>query len=157
MVMHSCNTEENDMDTAEQKAYDKQIMAQFRETIDVLVQDLMREKTEHEKSWDDIQDLMWDSAETQWSIYTAQAKDLEWAFFWDGEWDLVKRAQELARALPDDRKSENFAFALTHCALQDRIQAEMDKDIPYCFECAMASVNSLIYVMGREAKLALNI
>mgnify|MGYP003116574001 FL=1 len=46
MVMHSCNTEENDMDTAEQKAYDKQIMAQFRETIDVLVQDLMREKTE---------------------------------------------------------------------------------------------------------------
>ena len=145
------------MNTAEQKSYDKQIMAQFNETIDVLVQDLMREKTEHDKSWDDIQDLMWESAETQWSIYTAQAKDLEWASFWDADQNLVERAQELARDLSDERKPETYAFALTHCALQDRIQAEMDKDIPYCFECAMASINSLIYIMGRDAKIALNV
>lgn len=145
------------MNTEEQKSYDKQIMAQFNETIDVLVQDLMREKTEHDKSWDDIQDLMWESAETQWSIYTAQAKDLEWASFWDADQDLVERAKELARDLSDENKPETYAFALTHCALQDRIQAEMDKDIPYCFECAMASINSLIYIMGRDAKIALNV
>ena len=140
-----------------QQDFDRKVMAEFNETIDIIVNELLAEKTEHGKTWEQVEDLIWEQSETQWSIYTAQAKNLEWASFWDSstDADLINEVNEYMDDIGDGRSPEIFAFLLTERMVRDRINAEISKDIPYCFSKAIESIHSLIDARARQVRMSL--
>ena len=124
-------------------------IAEFRQTVSAVAHDLRAEREHYEKTWEEIDDLLPEMCETEWSIYYSRGDELVTALRVEDR-ELYDETEQMYR---DCFGSDGYDYSpqvrdiqLAYCATEIAVRAEVEamksQDIPHQIEEALENIVS---------------